>query len=172
MSDKILVAYASKTGSTVGVAEAIGKALVERGAQVDVRRMDEVQDLTPYRAVVLGSAIQDHQWLPEAMTFVRQHRDELARKPVATFLVCMTLAMKNQQYRESVKRWLDPVRALITPVSEGFFAGVLDISKIPKFSDRLKFRISVATGVWTEGDHRDWGAIRAWANTLPVAFNA
>ncbi len=172
MSDKILVAYASMTGSTVGVAEAIGKTLVESGAQVDVRRMDEVQDLTPYRAVVIGSAIQDRQWLPEAMRFVREHRSELAEKPVAAFLVCMTLAMKNQQYRESVKRWLDPVRSLITPVSEGFFAGVLDINRIPKFSDRLKFRISVATGVWSEGDHRDWNAIRAWASGLPAAFQS
>ncbi len=168
MSDKILIAYASKTGSTVGVAEAIGKALVERGAQVDVRRVDEVRDLTPYRAVVIGSAIQDRQWLPEAMAFVQKHRSELAGKPVATFLVCMTLAMKNQQHRESVKRWLDPVRSLITPVSEGFFAGRLDISRIPKFSDRLKFRASVALGVWSEGDHRDWEAIRAWAKALPV----
>jgi len=32
--------------------------------------------------------------------------------------------------------------------------------------DRIKFRISVMTGVWTEGDHRDWAAIRAWASSL------
>ena len=34
------------------------------------------------------------------------------------------------------------------------------------FSDRLKFRLSVAFGVWKEGDHRDWNAIRAWAQSL------
>ena len=131
-----------------------------------------MQDLTPYRAVVIGSAIQDRQWLPEALAFVQKHRGELASKPVATFLVCMTLAMRNQQYYDNVKRWLDPVRALITPVSEGFFAGRLDISRMPKFSDRLKFRISVTLGVWSEGDHRDWGAIHAWADTLPAKFNS
>jgi hypothetical protein len=32
--------------------------------------------------------------------------------------------------------------------------------------DRLKFRVSVALGVWSEGDHRDWDAIRAWARAL------
>jgi hypothetical protein len=33
-------------------------------------------------------------------------------------------------------------------------------------SERLKFRMSVLLGVWTEGDHRDWNAIRAWAEEL------
>jgi hypothetical protein len=51
-------------------------------------------------------------------------------------------------------------------VSEGLFAGVLDIRKIPSFSDRLKFRLSVVSGVWSEGDHRDWNAIRDWAKSL------
>lgn len=170
MSDRILVAYASMTGSTVGVAEAIGKSLVEHGAEVDVCRVEDVKDVTPYRAVVVGSAIQNRQWLPVAMQFVQKHRTELAGKPFATFAVCMTMAMKNGKYRAGVVDWLQPVRALVSPVSEGFFAGVLDISKVPKWSDRLKFRLSVLFGVWSEGDHRDWNAIREWADGLPAAL--
>jgi menaquinone-dependent protoporphyrinogen oxidase len=83
-------------------------------------------------------------------------------------MVCMTLAIKNEKWRSeaNVADWLAPVRALVRPVSEGYFAGVLDISKVPSFGDRLKFRISVATGIWSEGDHRDWEAIHAWANDL------
>lgn len=166
MSDKILVAYASRAGSTAGVAEAIGKTLAESGAQVEVRPMTEVADLTPYRAVVAGSAIQDRQWLPEAMQFMRTHRATLSQKPFAAFLVCMTMSMKNPQYREGVKAWLDPVRALVKPVSEGFFAGALDLRKVPSRRKRLMFRLSILFGVWSEGDHRDWDAIRAWANGL------
>ncbi|MCC6804726.1 MAG: flavodoxin domain-containing protein [Anaerolineae bacterium] len=170
MSDRILVAYASMTGSTAGVAEAIGKTLSESGAEVDVRRVEDVKDITPYRAVVVGSAIQNRQWLPEAMQFVQAHRTELAGKPLATFAVCMTMAMKNPRYRSAVVDWLQPVRSLVSPVSEGFFAGILDIGKVPKLSDRIKFRLSVLFGVWSEGDHRDWNAIRAWAGSLPAAF--
>jgi menaquinone-dependent protoporphyrinogen oxidase len=81
--------------------------------------------------------------------------------------VCMTLAMKNaDKYRQFVSDFMQPVRALVKPVSEGLFAGCLDVSKVPTFSDRLKFRISVLFGVWTEGDHRDWNAIRLWAESL------
>lgn len=166
MSNKILVTYASRTGSTAGVAEAIGSVLAESGAQIDVLPMQEVQALTPYRAVVAGSAIQDGQWLPEAMQFVRTHQAALAQKPFAAFLVCMTLAMKNESYHRAVVDWLEPVRALVTPVSEGLFAGALDLDKVPSFRKRLMFRVSIATGVWSAGDHRDWDAIRAWAGEL------
>jgi menaquinone-dependent protoporphyrinogen oxidase len=170
MSNTILVTYSSRGGSTAGVAEAIGEALIESGAEVEVRPMQDVTDLAPYRAVVAGSAIQASQWLPEAMRFVQSHQAALSRKPVATFTVCITLAMKNEKYHQVVKEWVAPVRALVKPVSEGFFAGVLDIRKVPSFADRLKFRLSVAFGVWTEGDYRDWNAIRAWANSLPAQF--
>jgi menaquinone-dependent protoporphyrinogen oxidase len=71
MSNQILVAYASRAGSTAGVAEAIGQTLAESGAQVEVRPMQDVEDLAPYRAVVAGSAIQGGKWLPEAMQFMQ-----------------------------------------------------------------------------------------------------
>jgi menaquinone-dependent protoporphyrinogen oxidase len=167
MNNKILVTYATCTGSTVSVAEAIGKSLAEGGALVEVLPMNVVKDLTPYQAVVAGSAIQDKKWLPEAVQFVQQHQAELSRKPFAAFLVCMTLAMRNgESYRPFVAEFLAPVRTLVKPVSEGLFAGVLDISKVPTLRDRWMFRLSVLFGVWKEGDHRDWNTIRAWAENL------
>ncbi len=172
MSDKILITYASRAGSTRGVAEGIAQTLAEKGISVEVRPMREVKDLTPYGAVVAGSAIQNQSWLPEAMQFVRAHRAELNRKPFAIFMVCMTLAMKNEEWRREahVEDWLAPVRVLVKPVSEGYFAGALDISKVMTFGDRVKFRASVLTGVWSEGDHRDWLAIQDWASSLPDRF--
>ena len=167
MPQKILVTYATRTGSTAGVAEEIGKTLVEIRAQVDVCPMQDVRDITPYQAVVAGSAIQNKGWLPEALQFMQDYQTALNQKPFAMFAVCMTLAMRDgEKYRPHVSEWLAPARALVQPVSEGIFAGVLDVSKIPSFADRLKFRISVASGVWSEGDHRDWDAIREWASEL------
>jgi menaquinone-dependent protoporphyrinogen oxidase len=129
--------------------------------------MKDVSDLTSYKAAVIGSAIQNRQWLPEAMDFVRANRTALNAMPTAAFLVCMTLAMRRGDYRDQVSAWLDPVRALVKPVSVGLFPGALDISKVPSAGDRFKFRLSVLFGVWSEGDHRDWDAIRAWAESLP-----
>lgn len=167
MSNKILVAYASRAGSTAGVAEAIGKTLTESGAEVDVRLMKDVQDLTSYRAVVAGSAIRGGKWLPEAMQFMRTYQVTLAHKPFAAFLVCITLAMPSaNKYRQGVAAWLEPVRSLVKPVSEGLFAGELDFGKLPLTLDTLLMRAAAAFGVWSEGDHRDWSAIRAWADSI------
>jgi menaquinone-dependent protoporphyrinogen oxidase len=166
MSDTVLVTYATRTGSTAGVAEAIGKTLSAQGLNVVVRPMAEVDDITPYRAVIAGSPIQSQAWLPEATRFMRTNQAALAKRPTAIFTVCMTVTLKGGQYREAVMEWIAPIRVLVQPFSEGLFAGVLDIGQIPSFGDRLKFRISTLTGVWKEGDHRDWNAIAAWAKDL------
>lgn len=166
MNDRILVTYATRTGSTVGVAEAIGKTLAEGGALVDVRPMQDVKDLTPYWAVVAGSAIQNHKWLPEAMQFMQTHQKALADKTFAAFLVCLTMILKNVQPHLIAAEWMTPIRTLKQPISEGYFAGVLDISKIPSRFDRIAWRLSIMMGTWAEGDHRDWNAIRAWSVEL------
>lgn len=167
MSNRILVTYASRAGSTAGVAEAIAKTLTESGSQVDVLPMQDVKDLSAYRAVVAGSAIRQAKWLPEAVQFMRKHRETLVHKPFAMFTVCITLAMSNsEQYRSAVAGWVAPIRELVRPLSEGLFAGMLDFNKLPFNWDTLKLRATVALGIFPRGDHRDWNAIRAWAESL------
>lgn len=166
MSNIILVTYATYAGSTAGVAEAIGKALATSGLLVEIRPMREVRDLTQYQAVVAGSPIHAGRWLPEAVKFVQTHQKALAEKPFAAFLTCVALTMKNKKYHDVAVDYMRPVRELIRPVSEGYFAGELDFSKIPFSLKKLVMRIIVALGVWKAGDQRDWKAINAWADSI------
>ncbi len=171
MPNRILVTYASRTGSTAEIAEAIGRTLSEGGTQVDMIPMSDVKDLSTYQAVVAGSAIRGSKWLPEAAEFIETHRSTLAQKQFAMFTVCITMAMKNaENYRSGVMGWIAPVRAMVKPVSEGLFAGRLDFAKLPFNWDTILFRISVALGIFPRGDHRDWNAIRAWAEGLKPVF--
>lgn len=167
MTNRILVTYASRTGTTAGVADAIAKVLADSNLQVDLLPMRQLKDLSVNQAVVAGSAIQAAQWLPEAVQFIQDNQAALQGMPAAIFSVCMTLAMPNgEKYRPGVMDWIQPVRQMANPFIEGLFAGALDLKQVPKMGDRLKFKISVAMGVWKEGDHRDWTAIRAWADSL------
>lgn len=167
MLNKILVTYASRSGSTAGVAEAIAKTLTEGGAQVDVMPIQNVEDVSAYQAVVVGSAIRGARWLPEAIKFIRTHQSTLRSKPFAMFTVCITLAMSNtEKYRSAVAGWVAPVRALVRPTSEALFAGMLDFKKLPFNWKTLQLRLTVALGIFPRGDHRDWEAIRIWAENL------
>ena len=55
---RILVAYASKAGSTAEVAAFIARKLADAGLAVDLRRAKSVRSVDGYRAVVVGSAIR------------------------------------------------------------------------------------------------------------------
>ncbi|HOG46957.1 MAG TPA: flavodoxin domain-containing protein [Anaerolineae bacterium] len=171
MNGRILVAYASQHGATAGVADAIGKQLAEGGLAADVRRVQEVSDLSPYRAAVVGSAIHSGQWLPEAMAFVEAHQAELNRMPTAIFLVCGMLGSPTTPYRSQVQSWHEPVRALVRPVGEGCFAGAI-LYKNYRFFEGLGMRIFVASIKAQEGDYRDWPAIRAWADSIRPLLQA
>ena len=172
MNNRILITYASRTGTTTGIAEAVRDVLQQGGAHVDVMPMQDVRNLNPYQGIVAGSAIRAARWLPEAMQFIRAHQSTLRHKPFAIYTVCITLAMSNrEQYRSAVSGWTAPVRAIVQPLSEGLFAGMLDFKKLPFNWETLKLRATVAMGIFPRGDHRDWEAVRAWAESLkPMLF--
>ena len=162
---KILVAYASKAGSTAEVAQAIGETLSAQGATVDVLQVKHVKDLSAYTAVIIGSAIRMGQWLPEAVNLVKAQQAELRQRPTAFFLVSGFLKDNTPEMTQKVGTFLDPVRAIFEPASIGMFAGKMDYSKL-SFLDRT---IAKAVGS-VEGDWRNWDTIRAWAaQALPAA---
>lgn len=165
MGDRILVTYASEHGSTAGVAEALGKQLAAGGAAVDVRPVREVTDLKPYRAVVVGSAVHGGKWLPEAVEFVQANESALRRLPVASFLVSMMVAKDAAKYRDQMAGAFEPLRRVVSPVAEGLFGGAVRF-KDYSFGSMLGMRIFLACIGMPEGDHRDWGAIRSWADEV------
>jgi len=64
-SETILVTYASRAGSTAGVAKAIGQVLKDNHFNVDVLEMKDVETIESYMAIVAGSAIQAGKGLRE-----------------------------------------------------------------------------------------------------------
>ena len=85
MSTSVLVAYATRYGSTQEVAEAVTATLRECGLSVDLRPAHEVDTLTRYNAVVLGAALYMFRWHKDALRFLSRHRKALMERPVAIF---------------------------------------------------------------------------------------
>ena len=146
MKGNVLVAYATRYGSTREIAEAIGAALREEGATVDVLRADEVADILPYTLVIIGSPVYAGKWLSDALDLVTRHREALTRVP---------------ENRQKLEKALDPALQQVAPASVGLFAGKLD-AKTLSFPLRLMLKVMQTP----EGDYRDWNAIRNWAKRL------
>ncbi|NVO66213.1 flavodoxin domain-containing protein [Methanofollis tationis] len=163
MEEKVLVAYATRYGSTREVAGAIAAALQEEGATVDLMRADEVTDTAPYSMVVIGSPVYAGKWLDDALKLVTRHQKNLGRVPVALFAVGILIAEDTPENRQKVEAALDPAVHLVTPVSVGLFAGKLD-AKALSFPLRMMLKVMKTP----EGDYRDMDAIRRWAKSLPV----
>ena len=81
MTSSVLVAFATKRGSTQEVAQAIGEIVAEHGIEFDVRTAGEVRDLEGYDGVILGGALYMGRWHDDARTFLKRHRQRLAALP-------------------------------------------------------------------------------------------
>lgn len=162
-AEKILVAYASRTRTAEEVACQVARVLAERGNEVDVRPVKRVRDLSPYRAVVLGTAVRAGRVLPEALRFVKKREAELRQRPFACFVVCLTMVDDTDANREKVAGWLIPIWERVSPVAVGLFAGAAIRERLG-FVLRSLLRMLKAP----MGDHRDWEAIRRWAAELDL----
>jgi menaquinone-dependent protoporphyrinogen oxidase len=155
---KILVTYATRAGSTCEVAEYVAEVLRATGAIVDVKYVTAVHEVQGYDAVVVGSAIRMGRWLPEAVEFVQANREPLSHIPTAYFVVSGLLRNDIPDIRRKVLAYLDPVCKMVEPTSIGLFAGKIGYSSIGGFDRSIVDAVSSS-----EGDWRNWEAIRGWA---------
>src|SRR5687768_8008605 len=128
---RVLVAYATKRGSTKEVAQAVAEGLRNRGLDVDQRPARAVDDIAGYDAVVLGGALYMGRLHPDARAFLWRRRGALAKVPVAVFAMGpKTLEAKDVEgSRQQLDRALAKVPEL-APISVAIFGGVIDPAKL------------------------------------------
>ena len=186
--NKILVAYTTNAGSTEDVARAIAEELGRDGAQVDVRRLEEVTGLDPYAAVVVGGPMI-LGWHRSAVGFLKKNQAALSQKKVALFMTAMALTDTGEREYEGIPLNLDPGLAQVPkaashlslkenhaqvshylrpvlkaaprvrPVSIAFLGG-----KLQMYTLNIIQALFVMVAVQAKpGDRRNWPFIREWA---------
>jgi len=188
---RVLVAYTTNSGSTQAVAEAVGEELGRAGAEVEVRRLEEVAGVEGYTAVVVGAPMI-LGWHRAAQRFVKKYQQALSERPVAYFFTAMSLTQTGQETLQGIPMVLDPGLARppqrpgrlslreryataanylgpvlkaapsVRPVSVAFFGGKLELYRL-KLLPMLFVMLVIQA---RPGDRRNWPAIREWAAGL------
>ena len=173
---KVLVTYASKYGSTKGIAEFIAEKLRERGAQVEVHGVAAVLNPCGYDAFVIGSAAYMGHWLKEAREFVSRNHSFLASRPVWLFssgpLGTETKDAHGRDVRDAaMPKEIDEIKKSIKPRGHRVFFGALDSKKLSLGHKTIR-RMPAARKLMPEGDFRDWKDIEAWADEIAAGLKA
>lgn len=187
----ILIAYATNSGSTAEVAEAVAAELLQRGHSVEVKNCREVVSLADYDAVIVGAPMI-FGWHGDARRFIRKHRTALAAKRTACFACAMRLTntpaghqrdipllldvslaaepakpgkLSFKENFTSLEHYLKPIFESAPgakPVSIAFFNGKLEMYRLKWWQALFVMTVVQAS----PGDFRDWDVIRGWAQSI------
>jgi menaquinone-dependent protoporphyrinogen oxidase len=168
MEPNILIAYATRTGSTEEVARMLAAILRNHGLPADLLPVAEIHTLDPYTAVVICAPLYMGRLLKPMRRFLSEHRAVLAQVPVALFVLGPVqneekdwTGARNQLEKE-LRRY-----PWLTPVAQHIVGGRFDFSKLG-----FPYSLVPALKRVSPTDVRDWNAIREQAKQLAEGFGA
>ena len=191
---EILIAYSTNTGSTLDVAQVIADELVQKGNNVSVKNISDIDDVKAYDSVLIGAPMI-LGWHKKAKQFLHKHRRVLSKKKCAYFCTAVSITKYGAEQGSGIPVFIDPFTAKapldvqkmtfrekyalpenyilpilkqapdVKPISIALFGGNLDMSKLNFFE--MIFVMAVIRA--QPGDYRNWDAIRQWANNLDIS---
>ncbi len=169
MDKNVLVTYASKYGATKEIPEKISKVLNQAGISTDLMPVEQVRDIAPYQAVILGAAVYIGKWAKEAVKFLKANEQILAGRMIWLFSSGPTgegdpiQLVEGWQLPEDVK----PVVSRIHPKGITVFHGHINPEKV-NFIEKWAVKNLVKKPM---GDFRDWNSITAWTTRIGEALS-
>lgn len=160
----VLVAYASRLGSTRGIAARLAARLEANGLDAVVQEIRSSSDLVVYDAFVIGSAVYGGHWLKEAKRFVLDRRAALLGWPVWLFS-SGPVGRAATRAEPVAPAEIGELRIATLARGHRIFAGALDRQTIDSadlgIAERFIARLFVP-----EGDFREWAEIDSWADSI------
>lgn len=161
----VLVAFASELGSTREIAQHVASRMAVALGEVECRSVEEVDSVSGYEAVVVGSAIHNQGWLPPAVLFFTRFAAELAKQPVWAFNVGMADALPKPFRKRGAALQQKRLRGVLpqeVPLrGHKVFPGVYQADQMPA-PLRVLFRFTGGRF----GDLRNWAAVDAWTDQI------
>jgi menaquinone-dependent protoporphyrinogen oxidase len=157
----ILVAYASKRGSTAEIAETVAATLRREGLGVCLVPAEDVQSLDRYDAVVLGSAVYMKRWRGDARHFLKKHRKALRQLPFWAF----SSGPVGDPAHDNPE-WSEPPGIAEKVEELGGRDHALFGGRLPAQPQGFVERAMVEGTPAEYRDRRDWAEIREWARRV------
>ena len=173
MPASILIAYATRSGSTGEVANAIGTALREAGLDVEVLPVNKVTSLAGKSAVLLGAPLYMGRFPKEFHKFLTSHRAEISSLrpwcfvlgPTRTEPADFEAARKMADIELARHAWLHPVEVQV-------FGGKWDVETLPFPFSLARWLPMNPMNKIPPSDIRDWRAIREWGKGIARQFKS
>lgn len=176
---RILVTYASRTGSTKGIAELIAEKLRDRGLSAEARDVDDVRDPENYNAYVIGSGVYMGHWMKEAKQFIIRNKSLLSGRPVWLFSSGPVGPNAKDSRGRDLKEVSGPteieeLKTVARPLDHRVFFGALFGDRLEGaigFTYRLMRHSKTIAESMPDGDYRDWKEIEAWAYGIAATIS-
>ncbi|MGQ9781066.1 MAG: flavodoxin domain-containing protein [Nitrososphaeria archaeon] len=178
---KALIVYGTRYGATADTSVEISKVLGEQNFEVTVAnaKEDEIDDLSEYELVLVGSGISMSKWTEEAERFIKKHKGELANKKVALFVSSGSWPIfmkegKTDECENLYRRQLleKALKYSLNPIAVGLFGGIWNSKRMGLLARKtlsgLKPKLEALGFQQKDGmyDIRDMNVIREWAKEV------
>jgi len=154
----VLVALASRHGSTREIGKAIASQLQASGLDAVVAEPTEIITMDGFDAAIIRSAVYAGHWMKDARDLVELEAEGLRHRPTWLFSVG-PLGDAPASVEDPVD--LPRLIQLVNPRKHRIFAGSLDRDRLGFFERAIVRLVHAPTG-----DFRPWPAIADWAQGI------
>ncbi|MFW9908779.1 MAG: flavodoxin domain-containing protein [Candidatus Thorarchaeota archaeon] len=176
MTEKVLLCYGSRYGTTTEVVQEMAKTAESLGAKINtvfLKKDRSPTNLLDYDLIIIGSGIRAGQWTREPLKFIKDNLDSLSKQRVALFVVC-GYAGNPEKCEEAQLLYLDSISEKysgLSPVSTALIGGVFDFNKYNVavrilVKSIVKAQMPPGEKIPERIDFRDWDKIRSWIQQL------